>query len=86
MIAGQVGFAGSSKIGNNVSIGGQAGISGHLKIGNNVHIGGGSESIVKGPKLLKNGFSIDMYLSKLFDLFISTIITNYFLSTIVADH
>ena len=42
MIAGQVGFAGSSKIGNNVSIGGQAGISGHLKIGNNVKIGGGS--------------------------------------------
>ena len=42
MIAGQVGFAGSSIIGNNVSIGGQAGISGHLKIGNNVKIGGGS--------------------------------------------
>ena len=42
MIAGQVGFAGSSVIGNNVSIGGQAGISGHLKIGNNVKIGGGS--------------------------------------------
>ena len=32
MIAGQVGFAGSSTIGNNVSIGGQAGISGHLKL------------------------------------------------------
>ena len=42
MIAGQVGFAGSSVIGNNVSIGGQAGISGHLRIGNNVKIGGGS--------------------------------------------
>jgi UDP-3-O-[3-hydroxymyristoyl] glucosamine N-acyltransferase len=42
MIAGQVGFAGSSKIGNNVSIGGQAGVSGHLKIGDNVKIGGGS--------------------------------------------
>ena len=42
MIAGQVGFAGSSKIGNHVSIGGQAGVSGHLKIGNNVKIGGGS--------------------------------------------
>ena len=42
MIAGQVGFAGSSIIGNNVSIGGQAGVSGHLKIGNNVKIGGGS--------------------------------------------
>ena len=42
MIAGQVGFAGSSIIGNNVVIGGQAGISGHLKIGNNVKIGGGS--------------------------------------------
>ena len=42
MIAGQVGFAGSSVIGNNVSIGGQAGISGHLTIGNNVKIGGGS--------------------------------------------
>ena len=32
MIAGQVGFAGSSTLGNNVSIGGQAGISGHSKI------------------------------------------------------
>ena len=42
MIAGQVGFAGSSTLGNNVSIGGQAGVSGHLKIGNNVKIGGGS--------------------------------------------
>jgi UDP-3-O-[3-hydroxymyristoyl] glucosamine N-acyltransferase len=42
MIAGQVGFAGSSKLGNNVKIGGQAGISGHLRIGNNVKIGGGS--------------------------------------------
>ena len=42
MIAGQVGFAGSTTIGDNVSIGGQAGISGHLKIGNNVKIGGGS--------------------------------------------
>ena len=42
MIAGQVGFAGSTTIGNNVSIGGQAGVSGHLNIGNNVRIGGGS--------------------------------------------
>ena len=42
MIAGQVGFAGSSTLGNNISIGGQAGISGHLKIGHNVKIGGGS--------------------------------------------
>ena len=42
MIAGQVGFAGSSTIGDNVSMGGQAGVSGHLKIGNNVKIGGGS--------------------------------------------
>ena len=42
MIAGKVGFAGSSTIGDNVSIGGQAGISGHLTIGNNVKIGGGS--------------------------------------------
>ena len=39
---GQVGFAGSTSIGNNVSIGGQAGVSGHLKIGDNVKIGGGS--------------------------------------------
>ena len=31
IIAGQVGFAGSSTLGNNVMIGGQAGISGHLK-------------------------------------------------------
>ena len=42
MIAGQVGFAGSTKVGDNVSIGGQAGVSGHLSIGNNVRIGGGS--------------------------------------------
>ena len=42
MIAGQVGFAGSTTLGDNVSIGGQAGISGHLKIGNNVRIGGGA--------------------------------------------
>ena len=42
MIAGQVGFAGSTTIGDNVSIGGQAGVSGHLKIGKNVKIGGGS--------------------------------------------
>ena len=42
MIAGQVGFAGSTTVGDNVKIGGQAGISGHLKIGNNVKIGGGS--------------------------------------------
>ena len=42
MIAGQVGFAGSAMIGNNVSIGGQAGVSGHIVIGNNVKIGGGS--------------------------------------------
>ena len=35
-------FAGSTTVGNNVSIGGQAGISGHLTIGNNVKIGGGS--------------------------------------------
>ena len=42
MIAGQVGFAGSTVLGNNVMIGGQAGISGHLKIGNNVQIAGGS--------------------------------------------
>ena len=49
MIAGQVGFAGSSVIGNNVMIGGQAGISGHLKIGNNVQIGGGSGVIKNIP-------------------------------------
>ena len=47
MIAGQVGFAGSTSIGNNVSIGGQAGVSGHLKIGNNVRIGGGSGVVKK---------------------------------------
>jgi UDP-3-O-[3-hydroxymyristoyl] glucosamine N-acyltransferase len=49
MIAGQVGFAGSAKIGNNVSIGGQAGISGHLNIGNNVKIAGGSGVIKDIP-------------------------------------
>ncbi len=42
MIAGQVGIAGSTTLGNNVMIGGQAGISGHLNIGSNVKIGGGS--------------------------------------------
>ena len=49
MIAGQVGFAGSSIIGDRVSIGGQAGISGHLKIGNDVKIAGGS-GVVKNIK------------------------------------
>ena len=45
----QVGFAGSSTLGNNVMIGGQAGISGHLKIGNNIKIGGGSGVIKDIP-------------------------------------
>ena len=49
MIAGQVGFAGSTSIGNNVSIGGQAGVSGHLRIGNNVRIGGGSGVVKNIP-------------------------------------
>ena len=49
MIAGQVGFAGSSILGDNVVIGGQAGVSGHLKIGNNVQIGGGSGIIKAIP-------------------------------------
>ena len=49
IIAGQVGFAGSSKIGNHVLIGGQAGISGHLKIGNYVQIAGGSGVIKDIP-------------------------------------
>ena len=49
IIAGQVGFAGSSTLGNNIMIGGQAGISGHLKIGNNVQIGGGSGVIKDIP-------------------------------------
>ena len=42
ILVSQVGLAGSSILGDNVSIGGQAGISGHLKIGNNVKIGGAS--------------------------------------------
>ena len=49
IIAGQVGFAGSSILGNNVMIGGQAGVSGHLKVGNNVQIGGGSGVIKNIP-------------------------------------
>ena len=49
IIAGQVGFAGSSTLGNNVMIGGQSGISGHLKIGNNVKIAGGSGVIKNIP-------------------------------------
>ena len=49
IIAGQVGFAGSSTLGNNVMIGGQAGISGHLKVGSNVQIGGGSGVIKNIP-------------------------------------
>ena len=57
MIAGQVGFAGSSVIGNNVSIGGQAGISGHLKIGNNVKIGGGS-GVVKDIEDNQNNYGL----------------------------
>ena len=49
IIAGQVGFAGSSILGNNVMIGGQAGVSGHLHIGNNVKIGGGSGVVKNIP-------------------------------------
>ena len=49
IISAQVGFAGSSSLGNKVIIGGQAGISGHLKIGNNVHIGGGSGVVKNIP-------------------------------------
>ena len=49
IIAGQVGFAGSSTVGNQVMIGGQAGVSGHLKIGNKVQIGGGSGVIKNIP-------------------------------------
>ena len=49
IITAQVGFAGSSILGDKVSIGGQAGISGHLKIGNNVQIGGGSGVIKNLP-------------------------------------
>ena len=48
-VDGQVGFAGSSSLGNQVMIGGQAGISGHLKIGNNVQIAGGSGVIKDIP-------------------------------------
>lgn len=40
LIAGQVGFAGSSVIGDLVSMGGQVGVAGHLKIGNRVTIAG----------------------------------------------
>ena len=49
MIAGQVGIAGSSILGDQVVIGGQVGISGHLTIGNNVSIGGGSGVIKDVP-------------------------------------
>jgi UDP-3-O-[3-hydroxymyristoyl] glucosamine N-acyltransferase len=49
MIAAQCGIAGSTIIGNNVSIGGQSGISGHLRIGNNVKIGGKS-GVIKNIK------------------------------------
>jgi len=45
-----------------------------------------SLSILKGPLFLKKGFNIKEYLSKLWIFLVSTIITNYFLSTIVADH
>ena len=45
----EVGFAGSSTIGNNVSIGGQAGILGPLKNRNRVKIAGGS-GVVKDIK------------------------------------
>ena len=53
MIAGQVGFAGETIIGNNVSIGSRAGISGHLRIGNNIKIGGGSGEWLIILKIIK---------------------------------
>ena len=49
IITGQVGFAGSSSIGNGVMIGGQTGISGHINVGDNVQIGGGSGVIKNIP-------------------------------------
>ncbi len=41
-ICGQVGIAGSTKVGDYVMIGGQAGLNGHIKIGNMVQIAGHS--------------------------------------------
>ena len=49
IITAQVGFAGSSKLGDYVQVGGQAGVSGHINIGNNVKIGGGSGVIKNIP-------------------------------------
>ena len=43
-------------------------------------------SILNGPTFLKKGLDIKEYLSKFLTFSVSTNITNYFLSTIVADH
>ena len=43
-------------------------------------------SILNGPTFLKKGFNMKQYLSKFLIFEVSTIITDYFLSTIVADH
>ena len=45
-----------------------------------------SFSISKGPTFLKKGLFIKEYLSKLLKFSVSTNVTDYFLSTIVADH
>ncbi|MFQ5655821.1 MAG: UDP-3-O-(3-hydroxymyristoyl)glucosamine N-acyltransferase, partial [Planctomycetota bacterium] len=42
MMAGQVGIAGSCRIGAGVLIGGQAGLGGHLRVGDGAQIGGKS--------------------------------------------
>lgn len=39
VVAGQCGFAGSSKIGKNCKLAGQVGLAGHLSVGDNVQIG-----------------------------------------------
>ena len=54
LIAGQVGFAGSSEIGDFVVMGGQVGITGHVTIGSGTQIAGGSaviSSLAAGSKV-----------------------------------
>jgi UDP-3-O-[3-hydroxymyristoyl] glucosamine N-acyltransferase len=55
LIASGTAIAGSSIIGNNVSIGGQVGIVGHLKIGDNCMIGAKS--------LVTKSFSKNLFIS-----------------------
>lgn len=50
IVAGQAGFAGSTRVGRRVLVGGQAGFSGHLEVGDDVALGGRAAVMSDLPK------------------------------------